>query len=338
MTKATNPEAPRELIDMYNRRLSYLRISITDQCNLKCIYCRPYAHASKVSHREILRYEEILRIARVATELGISKVRVTGGEPLVRNGVYDFLHRLTQIDGIQDVSLTTNGVHLRENLSKIQSAGIKRLNISLDSLDPRKIVSITGRDVLDRVWQGILEAHRMGFQPIKLNMVPIRNMNDDELVAFARLSFSYPFHIRFIEYMPIGDTGIGPDRRILASEIKKRLENAFGPLHPIEQTSGSGPAQRYRFDGAKGEIGLIRPISQHFCATCNRLRLTADGQLRVCLLSNHEVDLKTPIRNGCSDDELKTIFFTAARTKPMEHSFYGGSEDCLKDQMSAIGG
>jgi cyclic pyranopterin phosphate synthase len=256
----------------------------------------------------------------------------------VRSHVYDFLDRLTRIKGLEDVSLTTNGVLLGKNLEKIQSAGIHRLNISLDSLEPEKIGTITGHDVFDKVWQGIFKAHNMGFKPIKINMVPIGGINDDEIEAFAKLSLTYPFHIRFIEYMPIGDTGIGSDRRILASDIKERIESAFGPLSPVAQSSDGGPAQRYRLEGAPGEIGLIQPISQHFCATCNRLRLTAAGQLRLCLLSNLQEDLMTPIRSGCSDDELKDIILSAIQKKPMQHRFSGGSSDCLKDQMSAIGG
>jgi len=338
MTSEASREKRHELIDTYDRRLSYLRISITDHCNLNCIYCRPFPGGAKVSHRDILRYEELLRIVRVATELGISKVRITGGEPLVRSHVCDFLNRLTRIEGLQDVSLTTNGVLLEKNLEKLQSAGIRRLNISLDSLKPEKILSITGHDVFDRIWQGILKAHAMGFEPIKINMVPIGDINDDEIEVFARLSLTYPFHIRFIEYMPIGETGIGSDRRILASDIKTRIEAAFGPLHPVAQSSDDGPAQRYRLEGAEGEIGLIQPISQHFCATCNRLRLTANGQLRLCLLSNLQVDLMTPLRNGCSDEELSNIILSAVQKKPMQHNFRGGSADCLKDQMSAIGG
>ena len=338
MTGKTDREKRHELIDTYNRRLSYLRISVTDHCNLNCIYCRPFPNGSKLAHMEILRYEELLRIAGVSAELGISKIRITGGEPLVRSDIYNFLGRLTQIKGIRDVSLTTNGVLLEKNLEKLQSAGIKRLNISLDSLQAERIHTITGHDVFAEVWQGILKAHRMGFSPIKINIVPIRDINTDEIEAFTRLSFSYPFHIRFIEYMPIGDTVIGSDRRILASEIKQQIETAFGPLHPVAHSSDGGPAQRYRLEGAKGEIGLIQPISHHFCATCNRLRLTANGRLRLCLLSNLQEDLLTPIRNGCSDDELKDIILSAIRKKPMQHDFHGSSSDCLKDQMSAIGG
>jgi cyclic pyranopterin phosphate synthase len=338
MTSETDDEKRHKLIDTYNRRLSYLRISITDHCNLNCIYCRPFLNGSKLAHREILRYEELLRIARVAADLGISKIRITGGEPLVRSHVYDFLDHLTQIEGIDDVSLTTNGVLLEKNLEKLQSTGIQRLNISLDSLQAEKIPTITGHDVFGKVWRGILKAHHLGFAPIKINMVPIRGINADEIEAFAKLAFSYPFHIRFIEYMPIGDTVIGSDRRVLASEIKDRIETAFGPLTPVAHSSDGGPAQRYQLENAMGEIGLIQPISHHFCATCNRLRLTATGRLRLCLLSNLQEDLLTPIRNGCNDDELKDIILAAVRKKPMQHNFSGSSADCLKDQMSAIGG
>ncbi len=325
------------LIDNYNRKLSYLRISITDHCNLNCIYCQPYVYTPKAPHKEVLRYEEILRIVSAATTLGVTKVRVTGGEPLARKGVYDFLNHLAKIGDLSDVSLTTNGVLLKPNLSQIKSAGIKRINISLDSLRADRIKKITGHDVFAKVWDGIMEAHSMAFYPVKLNVVPIRGINDDEILDFARLSYSYPFHIRFIEYMPIGDTGIRPDQQILATEIKHRLQQ-IAPLHPIPTSNADGPAERYRFEGARGEIGLIRPISRHFCDTCNRLRLTATGMLRFCLLSNRQVDLKTPLRNGCSDEQLKEIFLAAVRQKPLSHHLNEKNTDCLSENMSAIGG
>ena len=326
------------LIDNYNRKLNYLRISITDNCNLNCLYCQPYAAAAKAHHDEVLRYEEILRIVDVVTRMGVSKVRITGGEPLVRKGVYDFLHRLTAMEGLTDVSLTTNGVILKDNLEKIQSAGIKRMNISLDSLQRDKVKKITGHDVFPQVWEGILKAHEMGFFPIKLNAVAIRGLNDDELLDFARLSITYPFHIRFIEYMPIGDTEIGKTQQIMAEEIRSRLES-IGPLYPVEAgPKDGGPAERFRYEGAKGEIGFIRPISRHFCKTCNRLRLTAIGRLRVCLLSNRQIDLKTPMRAGCTDEELRQIILDAVRLKPMEHHLHEQNSDALADDMSAIGG
>jgi cyclic pyranopterin phosphate synthase len=208
-----------KLIDKCNRHLNYLRISITDRCNLRCRYCVPQDLIPKLSHAEILSYEEILRIVRIATRLGISKVRVTGGEPLVRKGVYEFLHKLTTTKGLKDVSLTTNGVLLKDNLEKIQAAGISRINISLDTLNPAKYREITGYDEFHRVWQGIEKAHQMGFYPIKLNVVALKGVNDEELVEMARLSFQYPFHVRFIEYMPIGRSDFNPDTLLHATEI-----------------------------------------------------------------------------------------------------------------------
>lgn len=326
-----------KLIDRYNRCLSYIRISITDQCNLKCIYCDPFARTPKVTHDDILRYEEILRLVRIGANLGLSKVRVTGGEPLVRKGVYDFLHQLCGIDALKDVSLTTNGVLLKDNIEKIKSAGIRRINISLDSLKRDKVKQIAGRDVFHHVWEGIMAAHEMGFSPIKLNMVAIKGVNDDELVDFAELSLKYPFHIRFIEYMPIGHTIIGASQQLLADDIKTRLET-IGPLEPIENSRHEGPAVRYRYKSAPGEIGLIRPISQHFCSSCNRLRLTANGQLRVCLLSNLQLDLKTPMRQGLLDENLKELFFKAVRLKPMNHTLGNDCPQRVEGQMSAIGG
>ena len=194
----------RKLIDAYNRRLNYLRISITDRCNLKCIYCVPKDFIPRLPHDEILRYEEILRIVNVGVDLGITKVRVTGGEPLVRKGVYDFLGQLTRIKGLTDVALTTNGIFLKENIEKIKSANIKRINISLDTLDREKYAKTTGLDKFQQVWQGIELAHKSGFDPIKINVVALRGINEDELTSFARLSLSHPVHIRFIEYLPIG--------------------------------------------------------------------------------------------------------------------------------------
>ncbi len=223
-----------KLIDPYNRHLNYLRISITDRCNLKCIYCVPRDLIPRLSHDEILTYEEILRLVRIGIKLGISKIRVTGGEPLVRKGVYGFLADLNRLDGLTDLSLTTNGVSLKANLDKIKSAGIKRLNISLDTLNRTKFEQITGLDLFNQVWQGIEMALEMGFHPIKLNIVALNGINDDELTDMARLSFDYPLHIRFIEYMPIGESQIGNGPLLLAPEIKKRI-SAIGQPHPRSQ-------------------------------------------------------------------------------------------------------
>lgn len=326
-----------KLIDNCNRHLNYLRISITDRCNLQCRYCVPQELIPKLSHTDILTYEEILRVVRVATRLGISKVRVTGGEPLVRKGVYDFLHQLVTSEGLRDVSLTTNGVLLHDNLTKIQSAGISRINISLDTLDRQKFHDITGFDDFKQVWQGILKAHRMGFYPIKLNIVALRGVNDMELVEMARLSLRFPFHIRFIEYMPIGRADFRPESLLLVPEIKDQI-GFLGNLIAVQEDRHDGPAQRYRYPDAKGEVGFIPAISQHFCNKCNRLRLTASGQLRPCLLSDHQEDLKKVLRENGSDRDLADIFIRSVSHKPSDHNLVSQRPAHVCGQMRAIGG
>ena len=329
--------AELKLIDPCNRYLNYLRISITDRCNLKCIYCVPRDLVPRLSHDEILTYEEILRVVRVGVKLGISKIRVTGGEPLVRKGVYDFLAELSQISGLTDLSLTTNAVALKDNIHKIKSAGIKRINISLDTLNPEKFAKITGMDLFDQAWQGIESALEIGFHPIKINVVALNGVNDEELMDMAQLSFDYPFHIRFIEYMPIGESQMGNGPLLLAPEIKKRI-SVLGHLMPVRNSANDGPAQRYRFEGAAGEIGFIHALSHHFCDRCNRLRLTARGQLRPCLLSDHHEDVKGPLRSGCSDDQLAEIFFKAVRHKPSDHNLAVQNPTRVCGQMHSIGG
>ena len=329
--------ADLKLIDPHNRHLNYLRISITDRCNLKCIYCVPRDLIPRLSHDEILTYEEILRLVQVGVKLGISKIRVTGGEPLVRKGVYDFLSELSRIDGLADLSLTTNGVALKDNLEKIKSAGIKRINISLDTLKQEKFARITGMNLFDQVWQGIEGAREMAFHPIKINIVALNGVNDDELIDMAQLSFDHPFHIRFIEYMPIGESQMGNGPLLLAPEIKKRI-SVLGNLIPVRNTTSDGPAQRYRFDGALGEIGFIHALSHHFCDRCNRLRLTARGQLRPCLLSDHHEDIRGPLRSGCSDDQLAEIFFKAVSHKPSDHNLAVQNPTRVCGQMYSIGG
>ena len=326
-----------KLIDRFNRNLNYLRISITDRCNLKCLYCVSQDLIPKLPSHEILSYEEILRIVRVSTRLGISKVRVTGGEPLVRKGVFHFLEQLAGIKGLLDISLTTNGVLLKDNIHKIKSAGIKRINISLDTLNRDKFKQITGYDFFHQVWEGIELAQRMGFYPIKINVVPVKGINDDELVDIARLSMDHPFHIRFIEYMPMGSNHMEIDRHLLAPEIKKHIEE-LGELFPVHRRSNDGPAERFKFESGQGEIGFIRPISRHFCETCNRLRLTASGQLRPCLMHDKQDDLKSILRKGCSDEELAEVFLEAVRHKPLEHTLETDHNAGSAVQMCAIGG
>ena len=321
-----------KLVDQYKRRLNYLRISVTDRCNMKCIYCMTHEKISKLPCREILRYEEILRIARIFINLGVSKIRITGGEPLIRKGICEFLSGLSSLEGLSDLSITTNGVFLKEKIKQIKSAGISRLNISLDTLEKDKFRKITGIDAFSEVWGSIMLALDMGFDPIKINVVALSGINDEELPDFARLSLSYPFQIRFIEYMPIGTSQMTSSqmrsRQILAPEIKNRI-SSIGRLVPVENVSFDGPAKRYRFENAKGEIGFIRPISEHFCSSCNRLRLTASGNLKTCLLSESETDLKGPLREGCSDSELVEIINKAVYNKPFEHPLVANNEGMI---------
>ncbi len=328
-----------KLNDRHNRRLNYLRISITDRCNLRCRYCVPHNLIPTLVHGDILRYEEILRVVRTGVRLGINKVRVTGGEPLVRKGVYDFLDRLCRIEGLEDVSLTTNGVLLKENIQTIKSAGIKRLNISLDSLNRDKFYKITGHDYFNQVHEGIFAALEAGMNPVKINIVALNGFNDDEITDFADLSISYPFHIRFIEHMPIGTADIKIDTPLLAPKIKKILKEK-GKLVPVEHQENDGPAERFKFQGSKGEIGLISALSHHFCDTCNRLRLTADGQLRSCLLSDQQEDLRGLLRRGGSDKDITEIFIKAVQNKPSGHQIKSGrpNPDKITGQMSSIGG
>lgn len=326
-----------QLIDPYNRTLNYLRISITDRCNLQCIYCTPRHGIPKMDHGDILRYEEILRVAEIAINLGIDKIRLTGGEPLVRKGIIEFIPQLTSLPGLKEVSLTTNGIYLKKNLKKIRSAGIKRINVSLDTLKQEKYKKITRHNGFRRVWDGIELARKLGFNPVKINVVPIKGLNDDELIDFARLSIDHPYHIRFIEHMPFGNVGLDVQRNYIPNAQIKTQISSLGDLIPIQRNEYDGPAERFKFEGASGEIGFISPLTNHFCKTCNRLRLTADGHLRVCLLSDKEEDLRDPMRNGASDEELERIFMKAVLNKPQAHHL-DSHDPSPTSQMSSIGG
>ncbi len=323
--------------DTYNRHINYLRISVTDRCNLKCIYCRPGGKIPKLAHDDILRYEEILKIVRILVKLGLVKIRITGGEPLVRKGLFGFLKKITAMPGIQDVSLTTNAVLLANHVEDIYNSGIRRLNISLDSLHREKFRAITGFDLFDRVWAGIQAAHAAGFHPIKINVVALRGINDDEIKDFAELTYNYPFHVRFIEQMPIGTPALDASRPILSDEIKSLL-SSIGDLVPVNNDVLDGPAKRFTFNGSMGEVGIISPISHHFCETCNRLRMTSNGLLRPCLLSDYNEDLKTPLRSGCSDDHLVDIILRTIKNKPFKHALLSKKLAPISTQMSSIGG
>ncbi len=325
------------LIDAHNRHIDYLRLSVTDRCNLRCTYCMPKGVVPFLSHEDILRYEEMLRLIQVAVRLGIRKVRITGGEPFVRRDVLYLCEKICSIPGIEDVSVTTNGVLLEQVAAELFRTGVRRVNVSLDTLDPSRFHRITGVDAFERVWCGILRAHEVGFFPIKINVVVLKGINDDEIEALAALTFKYPFHVRFIEFMPFQDEAF-THRFLSSDDILARLR-AVDTLVGARPENGNGPARYYRFPGARGMIGIISPVSHHFCPTCNRLRITADGRLRTCLFSSEETDLRTPLRDGVSDGELGDIIRKAIARKPERHRLDAGLfRKCISRPMSAIGG
>jgi len=331
------------MLDKFKREINYLRVSVTDRCNLRCVYCMPKEGLSRIGHEDILRYEEMLRIVRIARKLGIVKVRVTGGEPLVRRGVVDFLSSLGRMD-LEDISLTTNGILLESLADPIRKAGVRRINVSLDSLDPARYARITRGGDLAAVLRGLEQSEAVGFSPIKINVVTVRDFNDDEALSFARLTLEKPYEIRFIELMPIGGKNENADKYVSNDELMGRI-GRLGRLHPVESGKGKnfgGPARRFRLEGARGVIGFISPISHNFCHACNRLRLTADGGLRACLMVDGEIDLKTPMRKGCTDEELELLIRRAVMNKPRGQHTDGTGEDrsrrkCARE-MSTIGG
>ena len=290
------------LSDSFQRPIDYLRISVTDRCNLRCIYCMPAEGVRLMSHGDILSYEEIYAVAEAAAELGINKVRITGGDPLVRAGLPKLVQMLAQIDTIDDISLTTNGVLLARYAAELKQAGLRRVNVSLDTLKPDKFEYITRGSNFTDVIKGIEVARSVGLNPIKINMVVMSGVNDDELLDFANKTITEGWHVRFIEYMPFGESA-GASSFVSVTEIRQRLE-VLGELEPCLHKMGNGPAKYFRLPQAKGTIGFITPVSEHFCFRCNRLRLTADGKLRPCLLSKDEIDLRQPLRSGMSSAEL----------------------------------
>lgn len=324
-------------IDAYNRSISYLRISVTDRCNLRCIYCMPEEGIPLKPHSELLNFEEITKIVRAAASLGITKIRLTGGEPLTRKGIVDLVRMIASVPGIEDLAMTTNGVLLQHFAHKLKEAGLKRVNVSLDTLKPERFRRITRVGNLEDVLKGIEEARKAGLTPIKINMVVLEGFNRDEVVDFARLTISEEWHVRFIEVMPVGAEAEGNlGQYVSMKEVREEIERALGPLIPAS-LKGSGPARYFRLEGAKGTIGFITPISEHFCYQCNRLRLTPDGRIRPCLLSDFEIDLKSAIRSGATEEEIAEIIKEAVRLKPERHQLEASSFPSGR-AMAEIGG
>jgi len=325
------------LFDPSQRSINYLRISVTDRCNLRCIYCMPAEGVQLMPHEAILTYEEIYTVARTATELGIEKIRLTGGEPLARLGLPKLIQMLARIDAIDDISLTTNGVLLGRFAAELKSAGLRRVNVSLDSLKPDRFRQITRSNYeLNDVLNGIEAAKSAGLNPVKINVVVMAGINDDEILDFANKTVKDGWHVRFIEFMPSVAVNNTSPQFVPVSKMKKRLK-PLGKLEPCLPSVGNGPAKYFRYPHAGGTIGFITPISEHFCFHCNRLRLTADGKLRPCLMSDYEIDLKQPLRSGIATDGLKQLIEEAVANKPIRHHLTEG--DIPQDRLfSQIGG
>lgn len=310
--------------DNFGRRIEYLRISLTDRCNLRCVYCMPEEGVPYEDPAHLLDYDEIERIVRVLATAGLRKVRLTGGEPLVRKNVPDLAGRLSAVPGVREVTLTTNGILFPREATKLWDAGVRRVNLSMDTLKPERFAVIARRPEFERAWEGIETAIRLGFSPIKLNCVVMRGFNDDEIADFARLTLDHPVSVRFLEYMPIGEVTppLWRARYMSNEEVLNALHTYFPDLEPLTDDHAS-TSRNFHIPGAQGTVGLINPISHRFCDGCNRLRLTANGRLVPCLSDNYEYDLMTPLRAGCSDAEILEHTRAALTHKPEMSDFEG---------------
>jgi cyclic pyranopterin phosphate synthase len=311
------------MLDGFGRRVEYLRISVTDKCNLRCVYCMPEEGLPWLKRRQILDYEEIVEIVRVMAGMGLKRLRITGGEPLVRRDVTDLVRKLSDVPEIEDIALSTNGVLLDDMAAGLAEAGISRVNLSLDSLVPERVDAIARRPgSYSRIMAGLDAAEKVGFAPIKINTVVMRGRNDDELEAFARITLDRPWHVRFIEVMPTGENlGVSTAEYVPAAEMLGALRD-IGELEPVPGPPGNGPATYFRFAGAKGTVGVITPMSHNYCERCNRMRLTADGKLRPCLFGSIETNLRDPLRAG---QPLRPLIEETLRIKPERHNLVRGS-------------
>jgi cyclic pyranopterin phosphate synthase len=327
-------------MDNFGRRIEYLRISLTDRCNLRCVYCMPEEGVPYEDPAGVLSYDEIARVVRVLAGAGLKKVRLTGGEPLVRRDVPDLAGTLVRTPGIREVTLTTNGILFSRDAEALLSAGVRRVNISMDTLRADTFREIARRPDFDRAWGGVETALRLGFDPVKLNCVVMAGINDDEVVEMARLTLSRPLSVRFLEYMPIGMVTPPQWRaRYVSNEaVLDRIREHFPDVTPLDDDAAS-TSRNFRLPGALGTVGVINPISHRFCEGCNRLRLTADGRLVPCLSDNYEYDLRTPLRAGCSDAQILDHVKAALAHKPEQSDFEGrlGRGGSLRI-MAQIGG
>jgi GTP 3',8-cyclase len=324
--RATEYPAPHDgpMTDGFGRRIEYLRISVTDKCNLRCVYCMPEEGLPWLRRDEILSYEEIAEIVRTMAGLGLRRVRITGGEPLVRRDVATLVRMIRAVPQIEDLALSTNAVLLDDLAEELRTAGVDRVNVSLDSLRADRIDAIARRTgSAEAIFRGLDAAERAGFAPIKVNCVVMRGRNDDEVADFAAITRERPWHVRFIEVMPTGDNlGVSRDEYVSADEMLAQVRTV-GDLQPVAGPGGNGPARYYAFPGAAGTVGVITPMSHVYCETCNRMRLTADGQLRPCLFGDLQTDLRGPLRRG---EALEPHVRRTLRIKPERHWLVQGSD------------
>jgi cyclic pyranopterin phosphate synthase len=327
------------LVDGWGRRIASLRISVTDKCNFRCTYCMPAEGLEWLRRDEILTFEEVARLARIFAGLGVEEVRLTGGEPLVRRDLPELVGMIATIEGIEDLSLTTNGVLLDRFAGPLVAAGLRRINVSLDSLDHVRFAELTRRDALDQVLAGLAEAERYPeLRPIKVNCVAIKGFSEDEVPALAELARRKPYVVRFIEFMPLdADRAWRADQVLTGGEIRALIEERFGPLVELP-AKASSTARRFRFADGQGEVGFVNPVSEPFCSSCDRIRLTADGQLRTCLFSRREWDLKTRLRDGSSNSQIADFIRFAVRHKELKHRVNEPGFVRASRSMSQIGG
>ncbi|MBU4539648.1 MAG: GTP 3',8-cyclase MoaA [Firmicutes bacterium] len=317
--------------DHYGRKINYMRISITDLCNLRCVYCMPEEGIEKHPHRKNLSFEEILELIEAGVSLGVNKIRLTGGEPLVRHGIVDLVRRIGEIPGIEDLTMTSNGILLPKYAKDLKAAGLTRVNISLDTFDPVKFHEITRWGQLEDVFAGIAAAKAVGMHPIKINTVLIKGFNDNEIETFVNYTRDEAVDVRFIELMPLGESsGFAENKYLSNDEVLKRMPE----LTPLLEPDKTGPAEYYQLPGAKGRVGLINPISKHFCSECNRIRVTTDGKIKPCLHSDYEIDLVALRKSGKTYQE---ILLQAINEKPEKHHINEDEKQLLRN-MNEIGG
>ncbi|HBO70762.1 MAG TPA: GTP 3',8-cyclase MoaA [Deltaproteobacteria bacterium] len=324
------------VIDLFGRRINYLRLSVTGRCDLRCGYCRPQGAGGGPEGRDLLSDEALLLIARTSVDLGIEKIRVTGGEPLVRHGILRLLSRLSAIPGLAKLVLTTNGLRLAESAPGLREAGVESINVSLDSLRADRFARITGGGDLSRVLAGIERAQGCGFHRVKINTVVMRGVNEDEVEEFAALTRDRPIRVRFIEYMPAASGGCARGITVPGEEILDRLSKRYR-LDPMEKEELGGPARYFRIEGGAGAVGVITPISCHFCEDCNRIRVTSSGVAKGCLFSRQDVDLKPFLRNGDAKG-LRRALLEVVRAKPDRHPLCPDGFGAKAFAMSAVGG